>query len=110
MSTEAFVGIARSVNGVTIRLTAKRWQHIVESHNDMAGHYFDILTTVGEPERVLGGDGGELIAVREHSPGKYFVVMYREVSKEDGFVITAFLTRRVRQLERRRVLWRRTSP
>ncbi|MCW3131855.1 MAG: hypothetical protein N2V73_03955, partial [Candidatus Methanospirare jalkutatii] len=26
--------------------------------------------------------------------GKYIVVVYRELSKEDGFVITAFLTRR----------------
>ncbi len=31
----------------------------------------------------------------------------RELSKEDGFVITAFLTRRRRQLERRRKIWQR---
>jgi len=39
--------------------------------------------------------------------GKYIVVIYRELSKEDGFVITAFLTRRRKQLGRRRRIWQR---
>jgi hypothetical protein len=42
----------------------------------------------------------------EHSEmDKYLVVVYREVSKTDGFVITAFLTKRKRQFERRHRLW-----
>jgi len=43
--------------------------------------------------------------VREIDKGKYIVIVYRELSKEDGFVITAFLTRRRKQLERRRKIW-----
>ena len=39
--------------------------------------------------------------------GKYIMVVYRELDKEDGFVITAFLTRRRKQLERRRKIWER---
>jgi len=56
-----------------------------------------------EPEAVYDGKAGECIAVKEI--GKYIAVVYRELRKEDGFVITAFLTRRGRQLERRRKIW-----
>jgi len=66
--------------------------------------YFDVLEVISTPERI-----GELIAIREHSDGKYFVVVYREVSSEDGFIITTFLTRRIRQLERRRLIWHRNQ-
>ena len=30
--------IAYSVDGVPIRLTTERWFHIVENHEDLAGH------------------------------------------------------------------------
>jgi len=43
--------------------------------------------------------------VREIEGDKHLVVVYKETSQEDGFVITAYLTRRKRQLERRHVLW-----
>lgn len=78
-----------SVNGVPIRLTAERWLHIASHHNDMAPYYYDILEVVSNPEKIFEGDQRELIAIREHSDGKYFVVVYREVSSEDGFIITA---------------------
>jgi len=73
----------------------------------MAGYYFEVLETVEEPEVIFEGKEGERIAVREVEKGKYVVVVYRELSKEDGFVITAFLTRRKKQLERRRKIWQR---
>ena len=50
------------------------------------------------------GNGGELLAVREIEPGKHLVVAYRG-TEEDGFIITAFLTRRVKSLERRKLIW-----
>ena len=71
----------------------------------MAGLYFDILETVENPEAIYEGKTGELLAVKELENGKYIVVVYRELSSEDGFIITAFLTRRKRQLERRRKIW-----
>jgi hypothetical protein len=36
--------------------------------------------------------------------GKHLVVVYRE-GIEDGFIITAFVTRRVRSLVKRRQVW-----
>ena len=98
---------ARSIHGVPIRLTAERWLHITEAHCEVAGHFDDVLEAVENPEVVYQGGTGEFLAVREAQPGKYLVVVYREQSAEDGFVITAFFTRRLRQLERRARAWPR---
>ena len=97
--------VARSKNNVPIRLPEERWFHITEEHSEMAGYYFEVLEAVEEPEAIYEGKAGECLAVREVGRGKHIVVVYREVSREDGFIITAFLTRRGRQLERRRRLW-----
>jgi len=99
--------VAKSKNDVPIRLTGERWFHITEEHSEMAGYYFEVLETVEGPEAVYEGRAGECIAVREVEKGKYIVVVYRELGRVDGFVITAFLTRRRKQLERRRKIWQR---
>ncbi len=99
--------ITKSKNNVPIRLTEEGWFHITEEHSEMAGYYFEVLETLEEPEAIYEGKAGECIAVRGIEKGKYIVVVYRELSKEDGFVITAFLTRRKTQLERRRKIWER---
>jgi hypothetical protein len=97
--------IARSIRGVPIRLTSERWLHIVEHHDDLAGHYHDVLATVSAPDAVYEGDGGELLAVSTRFGQRYLVVVYRELSRSDGFVITAFFTTRIGQIERRRLVW-----
>ncbi len=97
--------VVRSKNNVPIRLTAERWLHITEEHAEMAGSYFEILETVAEPAVIYEVKAGECVAIREIEKGKYFVVVYRESSKKDGFVITAFLTTRRRHFERRRKIW-----
>jgi len=43
--------IAYSIDNVPIRLTAERWFHIVENHDEMAGHHESVLTTVEVPLR-----------------------------------------------------------
>ena len=95
----------QSKNGVTIRLTQERWLHITEEHSEMAGYYYDVLEILEEPEAVYDGKEGELLAVREIEGGKYLAVVYKEVSSADGFVITAFLTRRIAQIARRTKKW-----
>jgi len=99
--------VVKSKNDVPIRLTEERWFHITEEHSEMAGYYFEVLEAVEEPEAIYKGGAGECIAVREVEKGKYIVVAYRELGRVDGFVITAFLTRRRKQLERRRKIWQR---
>ena len=95
----------KSVNGITIRLPAERWMHITEEHAELAGYFHDVLETISRPLAVFEGNSGELLATREIAHGKYLVVVYREFNKDDGFVITAFLTRRWNHIERRKKLW-----
>ena len=99
--------VVKSINDVCIRLPEDRWFHITEEHSEMAGYYFEVLETVEQPEAIYQGRTGECLAVREVEKDKCIVVVYREVSNKDGFIITAFLTKRKRQLERRPKLWPR---
>ena len=95
---------ALSKNGISIRLTEERWTHIADEHGELADLRLEVLKAVEEPQRIVEGGDGELLAVREFDLGKYIVVVYRE-QENDGFVITAFLTRRIRSLERRKQVW-----
>jgi len=93
-----------SKNGLPIRLTDERWAHITEEHAELAGFRYDVLEAIANPERIVAGNAGELLAMRTQPDGKVLVVVYREISN-DGFVITAFLTRRAASLNRRTQLW-----
>ena len=99
------MGKVVSVNRVPIRLTEERWFHITEGHPEMAGYYFEVLEAIGGPDGVYKGDQEELFALREIEKGKYIVVVYKEVSEEDGFVITSFMTRKERTITRREEIW-----
>ena len=93
-----------SKNNVPVRLTDERWVHIIEEHCELAGMRLEVLDTVANPSRILVGGAEELLALREISPGKYLVVVYREF-EIDGFIITAFVTSRTQSLDRRKQLW-----
>jgi len=92
----------RSVNGVPIRLSSERWQHIVESHDYLAGYYDQILTTVERPDCVISGYGGALVALEGIARRRYLAVVYKELSPDDGFIISAYFTDR---LDRRKRVW-----
>ena len=64
----------------------------------------ETLETIVNPSKILEGGDGELLAVREIEKNKFLVVVYRELIS-DGFIITAFLTRREQYLNRRRQVW-----
>ena len=93
---------ALSLNGVAVRLTAERWWHIVENHDELAGYADDVLETIENPQLILRGHAGSLVAVRNYGRNRYLMVVYREVSADDGFVVTAFFTQRG---DRNKALW-----
>jgi hypothetical protein len=95
---------AVSRTGKSIRLTDERWSHITEEHSELAGMRIEALETISNPERILLGGDGELLAIREVAEGKYLIAVYRELT-DDGFLITAFLTRRIKRLEKRKQVW-----
>lgn len=95
-----------SVNGVKIRLTTERWFHISQNHPELAGYFFDILDCVQHLQSVRVGSTGEMHAQKVLAEGKILVVVYREdICGVDGFVITAFLTKRQSWLEKKRKTW-----
>lgn len=96
--------IAYSINGVLIRLTYERWYHIIENHDDLASYFFDVLETVEHPEFVIRGNKGTLKAARNMGKNKWLVVVYREISKTDGFVITAYF---LDDKPKGEIIWRR---
>ena len=81
---------AYSVNGIPIRLTYERWYHIIENHDDLASYFYEVLETIEKPYFVIRGNKGALKATRNMGKNKWIVVIYREVSKIDGFIITAY--------------------
>jgi len=95
---------AISVGGVTIRLTEERWFHIAEHHDEVAGYAATVLNAIEDPDFVAEGWEGEFLAVKRVKR-KHLVVVYREVSRTDGFVITAFFTRSVLTLNQRNRVW-----
>jgi len=94
--------IAYSVNGVPIRLTDERWGHIVRRHPFMTGYRDDCLDVIENPDLVLRGQRGALIAVRGYGRKGYLAVFYKEISAQDGFVLTAHL---IPRLPRRQTVW-----
>ena len=96
--------VARSVNGVPIRLTGERWQHIIQQHPEMTQKRDDLLEALRTPDTVYGGHHGTLMAIRREDD-LYLVVVYGESGTTDGFVVTSYLTRRP---GRRKVVWRRS--
>jgi hypothetical protein len=90
-----------SVEGVPIRLTDERIEHI-ENHL-----YLDIeavLDTVYYPEFVLKGKRGSKIAIVNVGYDMWLSVVYKEVSENDGFIITAYKTNKV---DLTNILWQR---
>jgi hypothetical protein len=82
--------LAHSINGVPIRLTYERWYHITENYDDLASHFHDVLEAIQKPDFVVRGNKGSLKATRKIGKKEWLIVIYKEVSKRDGFVITAY--------------------
>ena len=93
-----------SKNGILIRLTEDRWNHIINNHSELIDYQSEVLTTIQYPEKISEGNKNELLAIKEITTGKYLVVVYLELLN-DGFIITAYLTRRLRSLAKRTQLW-----
>ena len=96
--------IVKSINGVPIRLTDERWVHIVENHDDLAGYYDEVLNTIESPNYVVKGYAQALIALKESGENRFLAVVYKETSNDDGFIITAYFTSKIK-LEREVIVW-----
>lgn len=103
--------LVTSKNGVSIRLTDERWTHITTGHHEVADYLFEILATFENPEVIYEGNEKGLIAVKSFPElsDKFVAVIYKEVSADDGFVITAFVSNKKQEFEKKKVLWKLSS-
>lgn len=100
--------IVRSRRGVPIRLTDERWGHLISRHPEMSSQIERVLQTITEPEMIQQGDFGEQLAVRFYTStpltSKYLIVAFRELSADDGFILTAYFARRPSST--RTIIWK----
>lgn len=99
-----------SKNKIPIRLTEERWLHIITSHKELTTSDLPKITNaIKNPDAILKGDTGEFLAIKK-KPGKktWIVVAYKEIGKQDGFVVTAYITTDSRWLFKKDILWNKT--
>ena len=101
--------IVYSKNSIPIRITEERWAHITRRHPEMENQKEKVIETISNPDLIQSGDFGELLAVCFYPETpltkKHLIVAYREISAQDGFIITGYFTNELSQ--RREVIWKR---
>ncbi|TSA32721.1 MAG: hypothetical protein D4R64_15520 [Porphyromonadaceae bacterium] len=98
-----------SKNNRLIRLTDERIKHISINHPETKDCFSWILETIENPDLILAGDFGELIATRLYPKtpvtyDKYLTVVYKETSNLDGFILTAYFSRSINKT--RAIVWK----
>lgn len=100
------LGIAHSVNGVPIRLTDERWEHILDSHPELASYRETLLDAIENPDYILASRRGALGAVVVLGRKAFLHVFYAEKSRRDGFIISARMEER---MDKARIVWRKEN-
>jgi hypothetical protein len=68
----------------------------------------DVLYAIEDPDYIMEGYKKALIALKKSTKTRFLAVVYKEVSREDGFVITAYFTSKL-NLEREVIRWQKKS-
>lgn len=96
-----------SKNNVPIRLTDERWQHIITNHPEIKeGDFSQFMKVIKNPDLILKGSRGELLAIKKlYRKNLWIVVPYKEITKKDGFVLTAYFTSDLTWLFKKEIIW-----
>ena len=100
---------ANSKNNRLIRLTDERISHIMKNHPETKNCISWFIETIENPDLIIAGDFGELLAVRlyDKTPvthDKFLLVVYKETSKLDGFILTAYFSKSISKT--RQIIWK----
>ena len=101
------MSVAISKHNIPIRLTDERWQHITTGHPEIAAYYYEILETVESPDIIYEGINDANIAIKKFQErnDKFVVVIYKEITETDGFIITAHFSNKQQQFKKK-ILWK----
>ena len=99
---------AISKNNIPIRLTSERWRHIMIGHPEIADFYYEILKAIENPDIIYEGNNDAKIAVKKFEEifPKFIVIIYKEISAQDGFIITAYFSTKKQEFEKKKILWK----
>lgn len=102
--------VLRDHEGVEVRLTDERLKHVLE-HPEMSDMETEIGKTLADPERVVLSRSDEEVRLYyrfypDTPVGGKFLCVVVKVRAEEAFVITAYLTDKVKEGES---LWNATS-
>ncbi|MFM7906862.1 MAG: hypothetical protein ACKPA9_17455 [Microcystis sp.] len=90
MTSQNVIEVVISQNGWPTRLTYKQWSHITENHDYMAGCTDELIALKHYPKTVI-------------SRKDAIIIIYKKL-KNDGFVMTAFLTSSCEKIIERGIL------
>lgn len=97
-----------SINNIPIRLSQERWNHIIKRHPELDGQKDKVLESVSNPDFIQEGDLNDLLSIKHYKrtplTQKYLVVVYKEIEKKEGFIITAYFTKL--PSKRRKIIWK----
>lgn len=90
-------------------MTDERIRHIVTNHPETKNCIKWILETIENPDFIINGDFGELLAVKMYKKtpvtnDKFLTVVYKETSNLDGFIVTAYFSRSINK--QRQIVWK----
>lgn len=100
---------ANSKNNCLVRITDERIKHIISNHPETKNCITWIHDTIENPDLIIAGDYGELLAVKLYGKtpvtnDKFLTVVYKETSNLDGFILTAYFSRSINK--QRRIVWK----
>ena len=94
----------KSKNNIPFRITDERQKYVLENHDDLAGYIDEITDTLEFPDFIIKGNNNTKIVLRDIRFNKYPAVVYKKISQDDGFLITAYFTSKL-TLENEVILW-----
>jgi hypothetical protein len=100
------LGISHSINGVPIRLTEERWEHILDSHPELASYKETVLEAVENPDYILSSRRGALAAVIVLGRKAFLHVFYVEKGRHDGFILSAYVQE---EMDKAKIVWRKEN-
>lgn len=65
-----------------------------------------MLNTIEGPDYIIKGYKNALVALKKVKKGKNLAVVYKEINKKDGFIITAYFTGKINLIEEK-IIWQK---
>ena len=78
-----------------------------KGHPEISDYYYEILEAIENPEIIYEGNDDAKIAVKkiQERKDKFVVVIYKELSDKDGFIITAYFSNKEPEFKKKKISW-----